>query len=149
MKTAERETVESIAKKAIMLMTKRRIPMYPENYRVWFEYFMGVNKALVEDINNILQEKTNISGKANLELYRRHFGQGPRIEHIETSYRELQRILKDVLEEILFTQDFTIDFRDKLNTITSQLEDAEEPAEIQKIVSGLMNGVLGTNRQDS
>lgn len=139
MKTEDRETVESIARKAIMLMTKRRIAMYPENYLVWFEYFMGVNKALIEDVNNILREKTNISEKTSMELYRRHFGQGSRIEHIETSYRELQRILKDVLEEILFTQDFTIDFRDKLNTITSQLEEAEEPVEIQKIVSGLIN----------
>lgn len=139
MKAADRETIASVAQKALMLMTQRRITMYPENYLVWFEYFMGVNKTLVDDVNKILQEKPHVSDKTSLELYKKHFGRDLRIEHIEESYRELQKILKDVLEEILFTQDFTVDFRDKLNGVTSQLEDARDPAEIQKIVSSLMH----------
>jgi diguanylate cyclase len=139
MKTADREIIASIAQKALLLMTKRRIAMHPENYLVWFEYFMGINKTLVDDINKILHEETDISDETSLALFRRHFGKDARIDHIEDSYREIQKILKDVLDEILFTQDFTIDFRDKLQGVTAQLEEATEPTEIQKIVSGLMH----------
>lgn len=139
MKNPDKNTVATVAKKALMLMTQRRIAMYPENYLVWFEYFMGKNIALVDDINQILQKETGISDKTSLRLFKKHFGKDARIEHIENSYREIQKILKDVIEEIMFTQDFTIDFQDKLKGVTAQLEDAAEPEEIQEIVSGLMH----------
>jgi len=134
----DKDTVTLVAKKALLLMSQHAIPLYPENYLVWFDYVIGVNKDLEEDINRLIQDGKNFSEEINGDLYKRYFGKGTRFKQLEDAEQEIRKILQDALAEILYTQEFTSDYREKLNGFTQELQDATDLNEIRHIVSHLL-----------
>lgn len=135
----EKDAVMAVAKKALLTMSQREITLYPENYWVWFDYSMGVNKELQSDINRIIQAGGPFSDEINGGIYLKYFGSSePNLKVAEDAQKEIQKILKEVLDEILHTKEFTSDYRDKLNRFTTELKKARDLDEIQKIVSNLM-----------
>lgn len=135
----DKDTVMAVAKKALLLMSQHEIPLNPENYWVWFDYAMGVNRELEDDINRIIQEGGRFSDEINNGIYLGHFGSNePNLKVVEDAQKEIQRILRDVLDEILHTQNFTSDYRDKLTGFTMELKDARDMGAIHRIVSDLM-----------
>jgi diguanylate cyclase len=135
----DKDAVMDVAKKVLRMMSERDIALYPENYWVWFDYSMGVNKELESDINRILQEDGHFSDEINNGIYLRHFGSNePNLKVAEDAQKEIQKILREVLDEILHTQEFTSDYRDKLNEFTTELKEAKDLDAIHKIVSNLM-----------
>ena len=134
----DQDQIKAVAKKALLMMSQREIPLHPENYWVWFDYTMGGNKDLEDDLNRIMKEG-HFSDEINEEIYRKHFGNlDSEVRLLEDAQKEIQKILKDVLDEILYTQDFTSDYRDKLSGFTAQLKQARDLDEIHAIVSNLM-----------
>jgi diguanylate cyclase len=135
----DKDTVMAVAKKALLAMSQREITLYPENYWVWFDYNIGANKELESDINRIIQEGGCFSDEINDGIYLKHFGSSePGLKAVEDAQKEIRKILKDVLDEILHTQNFTSDYRDKLNGFTTELKEAKDLEEIHRIVSNLM-----------
>jgi diguanylate cyclase len=134
----DQDTATTVAKKALMMMSQREIPLYPENYCVWFDYCIGANKDLDADVNRIIKEGGQFSEDVNLDLYRRHFGKDTRLDLVQDVQREIQEILKSVMDEILRTQDFTSDYRDKLKGFKTQLQEARDLEEIHRVVADLM-----------
>jgi diguanylate cyclase len=53
------KAVTEIAKNVILNAAERSIPLTPENFHVWFEYFLGSNKELKAAIDELIA-----SGKA-------------------------------------------------------------------------------------
>ena len=53
-----KELVTQVAKNVVLTLAERKIPMYPENYLVWFDYFVGSNRELVDDMNRHLSAAT-------------------------------------------------------------------------------------------
>lgn len=133
----------AMAKKALAMMLQRKIPFYWENYLVWFGHCLGVNKDLDADIDRITNEGGRFSEEVHLDLYAKHFGKDARIESVQDAQKEIQEILKDVLDGILHTKDFTSDYRDKLKGFTTQLKDGGERDKIQKVVADLMLVTVG------
>lgn len=134
----DQDTVTPVAKKVLLLMSQHSIPLYPENYLVWFDYVIGVNKALTEDINRLMNDGKAFSEEINHELYKKHFGNDGRFKQIEDAQQEVRKLLQDILEEVLHTQDFTSDYRDKLGGFTQELQDATDLEKIRQIVANLM-----------
>jgi diguanylate cyclase len=60
-----------IARKAILTMSNHRIPMTPDNYRIWFEYLVGSNAALREEMDRCLKEGVRFSDQLNEDLCRK------------------------------------------------------------------------------
>jgi diguanylate cyclase len=134
----DQDTAATMAKKTLMMMSKREIPLFLENYLVWFAYSIGVNPDLDADIKRIIQEGSHFSEEVNLDLFKRHFGTDTRLKKIEDTQKKIQVIMKDVLDGILHTQNFTSDYRDKLTGFTTQLNDAKNLDEVHKVVTDLM-----------
>jgi diguanylate cyclase len=134
----DQDTVATMAKKALVLMSQREIPLCPENYLVWFGHIIGINEDLDADINRIIKEGGPFSEEVNLDLFQRHFGKDTRLKLVQDAQKENQKILEDVLDKILQTQNFTSDYQEKLKGFTAQLKEARGLDEIQKVVADLM-----------
>jgi len=136
----DKDNITAVARKVLLLMSQYEISLYPENYFVWFDYVIGVNKELEKDINRIIHDGKLFSDEINNELYQRHFvNDDSRLKIVADAQKEILNILKDVLDEILHTQDFTSDYRDKLEEVTAQLKEEKERDEIHKIVSNIIH----------
>ena len=48
------KAVTEIAKNVILNAAERSIPLTPENFHVWFEYFLGSNKELKVAIDELI-----------------------------------------------------------------------------------------------
>jgi len=136
----DKDNITAVARKVLMTMSQYEISLYPENYLVWFDYVIGVNNELEKDINLIIREGKPFSDEINNELYRRHYGDNDsQLKIVANAQKEIQKILKDVLDEILHTQDFTSDYRGKLESFTAQLKEEKELDEIHEIVSNIVH----------
>lgn len=136
----DKDNITAVARKVLLMMSKYEIPLYPENYMVWFDYVIGANKEMETDINRIIRDGGPFSDEINDELYQRHFGNDDsRLKMVADAQKEIQKILKDVLDEILYTQDFTSDYRGKLEGFTAQLKEVKELDEIHEIVANIMH----------
>jgi diguanylate cyclase len=135
----DKENIAVLANKALLEMSQRKIPLYPENYFIWFNYITGADKELETEINRIIEKGGQFSEEINFDLYRKYFSNDDsRSKIIDDAQKEIQRILKDVLDEILHTQTFTSDYRNKLEAFTVQLKEVRSLDEIHKIVADLM-----------
>jgi diguanylate cyclase len=133
-----KDQIAQVAKNVMLTLSERKIPMIPENYLVWFDYFVGFNKELEADIHRVIEKGLPFTDEINREIYQKHFGADKNAELLESAQKEIQQLLKDVLDEILYTQNFTAEYREKLKGVTVQLEAAKEMSEIRKVVSDLM-----------
>lgn len=136
----DKDDITNVAKKVLLTMSKHEISLYPENYLVWFDYVVGVNKDLERDINLIIQKGKPFSDEINDELYQRHFGNDDkRFKLVANAQKEIQKILKDILDEILYTQNISEDYRDRLEAFTAQLKEEKDLSEIHEIVANIMH----------
>ena len=136
----DKNNIAAVARKVLLMMSQYEISLYPENYMVWFDYVVGVNKDLEKDINAIIHEGKVFSDEINDELYGKHFDNGDsRLKLVAEAQTEIRKILKDVLDGILYAKNFTSDYRDKLGGITAQLKEMKELDGIQEIVANIMH----------
>lgn len=48
------DTTAQIAKRVILKMTEWEVPLTPENYKVWYEYFVGSDDGLTAHLDEII-----------------------------------------------------------------------------------------------
>jgi len=132
------ETTAEIVKKILPKMGEFKVPITPQNYRVWFEYYSGTNKELLEEINSIIEARRKFTPELNRYLYTKYFGD----DHNKEMLREVQaktiNVLKNFLEQVLATTNTTSDYGNKLEKYSEQLSKAEDLSEIQEILENMI-----------
>jgi diguanylate cyclase len=131
------KAVADIAKKVIVNSTERAIPLTPENYYVWFEYFLGFNKDLEDAINVIINSKGYFSEETNRSLYNEFINQ---INHevLEEIQKESYKIFQNILRASLSTNDAASTYSGKMKGYYKQLNDTHELTHIQKLLEEII-----------
>ena len=127
---------EATAKAAASLMTEAGVSPTPRNYRVWFEYVLGENKELVADVKGRVGRAEPFSPDVNAQLYAKHFGSED--EGASEAEDKTQRILKDILGELLSASDSASDYGEKLEAYSRRLGEAQGVSDIHSIISSLI-----------
>lgn len=131
-------TTTEIAKKILPKMTECEIPLIPENYHVWFEYFIGSNEQLKADMDSIIASGNPFVPEINEGLYDKYFGKTKNKKLMEQVHKETQKILKNILKDILVANTFSSDYGNKLEEYSRQLTDARHLSESQHIIGNLI-----------
>ena len=131
---SELQTTAEVAKKVLLNMGQKGIPLTPENYQIWFEYCAGSNESIITDINKIITQGKSFTAETNKNIYDKHFGKQKEEEILGEIYKETQKILKEVLEKVLSTSSATLKYSEKLKNYTSKLNDVKDISEIKDIV---------------
>lgn len=82
---------------AIPLMNKYGIAMTPANYAVWYEYVAGKNAALIDAVDEHLEDENQLTDKDSRELYEQFFDR----EKDQTALIEMRQDIRRILSEIL------------------------------------------------
>ena len=127
-----------IAKRVILKTTECEIPLTPENYKLWFIYFAGGDKDLTAHLDEILASGKSFDQEMNARLYEKYFGEEKGKKLMEEIQSESRKILKNMLQEILTTNNFTSAYSDKLQEYSLKLEAAEGPSHIKEIVGNIV-----------
>jgi diguanylate cyclase len=83
----------SVARKAIDLMAKYRVPPTPDNFSVWFTYALGASIELKRAIDILIGNKRRFDAKTNNDLFNAYVGlqgsDGRTINHASQRLRSL------------------------------------------------------------
>jgi len=135
---SELETTAEVAKKVLLNMGQKGIPLTPENYQIWFEYCAGSNESIITDIDKIITQGKSFTAETNKIIYDKHFGKQKEQEILEEIHKETQKILKEVLEKVLSTNNATLKYSEKLKDYTSKLNDVKDISEIKHIIENIV-----------
>ena len=123
-------------------MPQRRIPITPENYLIWFDYFSGSNHELIRDVDHIINHGGRFSDEINADLYRKHFDGDSRRRYFEDGHREIQIILKEILSKILDTHNLTSEYQSRLRDFAQQLETVSDLDGVRRVMDKLVSSTV-------
>lgn len=153
------EQAEVFTRSALARMAELRIPSTPENFAVWYEYFVGSKAELNRAIDLLLQKKREFTPALNQEIYERFFGASAQegalrqvSENLGETVREVQTLVGDA------GADAKTYGRALVNITGEVTRDAASPERLQGVVRRLLietqtaierNAVLEQNLKNS
>ncbi len=136
--------ITEVARKVLLTLSRQEISVTPENYRVWFEYMIGSNPDLNEEINGLLAEETEFDDARNRQIYEKHFGEDKERTLIEEVSQATFRILKEALEGVIATGTVTKDYSQRLTGFVARLEKSDpDPSALKEMIEEV---ILDTRR---
>ena len=131
--------VTEIVRKVLLTMSRHEIPVTPENYRLWFDYMVGSNTELTDELDSYMKDGTRLDDQRNRELYEKYYGEAKDRKLIEEVSQATFRILKEALEGVVATGKVTKDYSNRLNDFVSHLEQDElDPVVLRKMIEGVI-----------
>jgi diguanylate cyclase len=126
-------TVAEIAKNVILNTTERSIPLTPENYHVWFEYFFGSNQELKASIDELIASENSFSQEINERLYTEYL-KGDKKEILQEVHKETHKIFQNIFQTTLSTSDLTSNYSAKMVEYSTKLDEAKDLTQIQHFI---------------
>ena len=131
------KTVAAIAKKIIVNTAERSVPLTPENYHVWFEYFLGSNKELTAAMDALITSKKHFSQEINEGLYTEHLNRNKK-EIFQEVHKEAHKIFQNIFRATLSTNDLASEYCDKMKEYSIKLNDINDLTQIQHFVEAII-----------
>ncbi len=131
--------VTEVARKVLLTMSRRQIPLTPENYQVWFAYVTGSRPGLTREIDERVAAGTRFDDKTNQGIYERHFGGDRERKLIQEVSQATFQILKEALEGVIATGSVTQEYSQRLNGFASRLEQGDlDPDTLKKMIGAVI-----------
>lgn len=143
------KTAAEIAKKIIVNTAERSIPLTPENYHVWFEYYLRSNKELTAAIDELIASKKHFSQEINESLYTDYVTSNKK-ELLKEVHKETHKIFQNIFQASISTNDLASDYSDKMEEYSNKLNDTNDLTQIQHLIVDIIkdtNDVAKSSRQ--
>ncbi|HFD86697.1 MAG TPA: GGDEF domain-containing protein, partial [Gammaproteobacteria bacterium] len=134
------ETIERAAELVRMVIPKlaqAKLPINPINYALWYEYFLGRDKALMNSLDQLVKDTDCCASEAAENLFRLHILGVPtdRLEMIGGKVHSILDSTSDLLDN---TSGHLEQFNREMTHTQAVLDEAVDPAEIRPLVTGLI-----------
>ncbi|GIU15711.1 MULTISPECIES: GGDEF domain-containing protein [unclassified Shewanella] len=133
---SETELSAKILRHAVPKMSELNIPVTPENYAVWYEYYKGINLDLKRAIDGLLANNLAFTPTISEDLHKNYI-QVHSPEVIENVQIETQVLINSLLAKIASISKGTSRFSESLTEFDSALKGEPEPAVLQDLVNGI------------
>jgi diguanylate cyclase len=127
-----------IAKSVLQELGKRGVTLTPDNFKVWFEYRVGSDEELVNEIDELVASGKPFTEAINRHLYDKYFGTRKEERIVSEIQQATQKILHEVFEEILSQGNSTARYSGKLKEYSEKLKSAKELSEVKTIVEKII-----------
>ncbi|MDR1110694.1 MAG: GGDEF domain-containing protein [Deltaproteobacteria bacterium] len=122
-----------MAKKLLPFMARRRIPLIPENYQLFYDYFLGINPELTRELNDILQKESLFTPSVSKRLYSVFYDvDSEKVKAITEMGERIGSISFSLEENLGQSLDSTGRFQQVLNESATQFEQGDIEAEVMK-----------------
>jgi diguanylate cyclase len=138
-----------MAKKLLPFLVKRRIPLIPENYRLFYDYFLAIDTDLVRELNTALSSEDVFSVNTSRRLYKLFYHQEPdQAESILKMGERIGTISRNLEDNLGQSLNSTGHFQQILSDSVNLMKKGEVDAgEIKILLGGLLdetNSALST-----
>ncbi|MCL2909371.1 GGDEF domain-containing protein [Shewanella aquimarina] len=145
----ETELSAKILRHAVPRMSELNIPVTPDNYAVWYEYFRGVNLDLKRAIDSLVASRAAFTAEVNAGLYNSFIReQSPEV--IENVQIETQILINNFMTRLSEVTAGTAQFNLSLATFQQNISQAPDPQTLERLVDTLaeeVSQVVTSNRE--
>ena len=132
------KAVNEIAKNVILNAAERSIPLTPENFHIWFEYFLGSNIELKTAIDELIASDKGFSQEINERLYTEYI-EGDKKDILQKVHKETRKIFQNIFQVTLSTEDIASDYSDKMQEYANKLHAATDLTQMQNFIEDIIN----------
>ncbi len=143
------EVSAKILRHAVPKMSELNIPVTPDNYSVWYEYYLGINLDLKRAIDGLISNGISFCTEVNAGLHKNYI-QEKSPEVIENVQIETQIIINTLLTKITKLSLGNVGVSESLAEFNQELRQKPDVEVIHKLVDSLvddMEGVIQNNKQ--
>ncbi|WP_372872096.1 GGDEF domain-containing protein [Shewanella sp.] len=130
----------SILRQAVPQMSALGIPVTPENYAVWYQYFLGQDLALVSAIEALLSNKVEFNTDVCLGLYN-NFVLNKAPEVLENVQLETIMLINSLLSRIGQLSQGSESFQTSIESFGKQLQQDNDPEALHGLVKQVLADV--------
>jgi diguanylate cyclase len=131
------ESVDRISKKVFENATTSEIALTPDAYKVWYEYFKGLNKHLIAEIKDLVISKEKFEPAIHQALFKKHFAP-PDSHDIEEVHHETQAMISKIFTEMLQATKNTTEFNDKIQEYSLKVHDATKVSDLRQTIKNML-----------
>ncbi len=143
------EVSTKILRHAVPKMSELDIPVTPENYSVWYEYFLGVNLDLKRVVDHKIENGEIFTEEVNSDLVKQFVLEiSPDV--IESVHVETQLVINNLLEKVSKISSGTANLTETLTDFNQELQKTNDADMLYKLVDTLVNemgSVIHDNKQ--
>jgi diguanylate cyclase len=138
-----------ILRHAVPKMSGLDIPVTPDNYSVWYEYFLGVNLDLKRAIDHKIGSGEKFTEEVNSNLVKQFVLENSP-EVIENVHVKTQLVINNLLEKVSKINRGTAHVTEKLSSFNQDLKNTNDAEVLYQLVDALvdeMGSVIDDNKQ--
>src|ERR1700761_3983641 len=122
------EYAKSIAEKALRSMDEQRVPLTPNNFHVWFNYWVGEPPILKRAIDIVIGNKRKFDAATNHGLYANYVGSKASDEAVAHKVsQQLHSVLESARQFISTAIDENRDQMAAISDVTEQTSAGADP----------------------
>ncbi len=148
---------KDIVRQLVPFLSRKGIPITPENYRIWFEYFLGRKEEIKKHLDELLAADTVFSLELNEKLYEKFFVRtlGPEttekvqaeIEAADTLSRKVSEMVINIMKDVLAGSESSSGYGKKLQQYMGIMESSSGLADVQTLLSKILKDTNETTSQ--
>jgi len=129
---------QGIAKTALALMTECDVAATPENFELFYAYASGENPALTQLMAAFIHAKKEFTSEILSDLKLRCLSGARTAQMMDSLGGNIDGLIEKVLSQLESSARDTADYKDTLSAATGQLVVERSPADVRKLVDGLV-----------
>jgi diguanylate cyclase len=141
-------STQEIVRQLIPFLAKKEIPLTPENYRLWFEYFLGKKEEIRKRLDQLLQSDAVFNSELNDSLYTEFFVRDLHKESAEKVQAEIDAAEKlggkisdmvvSLMKDILAGIDSTSGYGEKLTKYQASMKSVSGIDDIRNVITEIL-----------
>ncbi len=150
-------TTKEVVRQLLPFLSRKGIPITPENYRIWFEYFLGRKEEIKKTLDEMLASDVVFTSEVSDKLYNKFFVRDLveedtqklkiEMETADSVSRKASELLINIMKDILGSAENTSGYGDKLKTYMDDMEKAKRLEDMQNILKNVLRDTRETANQ--
>lgn len=132
-----------IAQKTLPLMAKQHVDPIPPNYAVWFEFALGRNRALVKEMQQLIEEGVPFDPERNNALYHRFIAGADQAQAAHATATSAKALLTQIQKMMGEFGGRTESYNQELDkAVETMSADFSDVPELQAMVKEIVNSAV-------
>lgn len=133
------EQAARFARDAFELMERKKIPINPPNFTIWYSYVSGRNPALRAAVDKLVKAKKEVTGEASAAIYQRFFGFEHESAVLNETAGRIEEELGRILGSIAEAGDGAAAYGKTLATFSGKLAGSGNARDITAALTGMIS----------
>ena len=153
----DNSTTKEVVRQLLPFLSRKGIPITPENYRIWFEYFLGRKEEIKKTLDEMLSSDVVFTSEVSDGLYKRFFVRDLveedtqklkiEMETADSVSRKASELLINIMKDILGSAENTSGYGDKLKSYMDDMEKANRLEDMQNVLKNVLRDTRETANQ--